>query len=300
MFIGIISGFAAALINCAGYLFSAGFLLHYKSPARLLVISATIMMAVSLFFVWWLFPFGMIPDIWRYMGQVVLTSVLFLLGQGSFFAAMRYFEASRLSSLLGLKIVVLSVIFIISGGMLNLMQISAVFLAAAAAMIFNWAGSGKSPVQGWLLLTVTLCCYSCVDMLETSLVVQVQKYTQWSNLYSAIAVVPLLYGTLGVLVSPALFRYKPDAGQLKRACPYALLWLSSQVLLLCCFAFLQPVFGNVILAPRGIFSVFIGMLLPYFGLAALDSRISRSLWIRRAVAALVMLGAIVLYSFGSM
>ena len=44
----------------------------------------------------------------------------------------------------------------------------------------------------------------------------------------------------------------------------------------------------------------IGAALPLFGLAALDSEISRALWIRRGAAALLMLGAIALYSFASM
>ena len=300
MLMGMLSGFAAALINCAGYLFSAGFLLRYKSPVRLLVISSVVMMLVSIPFVWWLFPFDMVPDIWSYLGQILLTSTLFLLGQGAFFGSMRYFEASRVSSLLGLKIVVLSLIFILSGGVLNWMQIAAVLLAAMAAMIFNWSGSGKSSNQGWLLLLVTLCCYSCVDMLETSLVVKVHEYTQWHKLRSAVAVVPMIYGVLGLIVSPAWLWMRPSVGEVQKAWPYALLWLGSQVLLLCCFAFLQPVFGNVILATRGIFSVLIGMLLPGLGLAALDSTIPASMWIRRAVAALVMLAAIGVYSFGSL
>ena len=150
-----------------------------------------------------------------------------------------------------------------------------------------------------LLLLLTLVAYSSVDMIETDLVVKMREYSGFSTLRSSLAVVPLMYTSIGMICTPALYFFKPDKGQLAKAFPYALLWLSSQVLLLCCFAFLQPVFGNVILATRGIFSVLAGILLPYFGLAALDSKIPVSLWIRRGIAALVMLGAIALYSFGS-
>lgn len=62
------------------------------------------------------------------------------------------------------------------------------------------------------------------------------------------------------------------------------------------FPVLQPVFGNVILSTRGIFSVIAGILLSYFGLSALDSQIPARLWLKRIIAALVMLGAIILYS----
>lgn len=299
MFFGIITGFATALINSAGYLFSSRFLLYYKSPVRLLIMASMLMMLISLPFMIWLCPFALIPDLPVYLGETVLSGLLFLLGQGAFFGALRFFEASRLSSLLGLKIIVLSIIFVIFGGVLNLWQCTAVVLAALSALMFNWSGSQKSSLKGWALLLITLVAYSCVDMLETDLVVKMQEYTGFSPLRSSLAVVPLMYAVLGAMCLPGLFFYKPDKGQLGKAFPYALLWLLSQVLLLCCYTFLKPVFGNVILATRGIFSVLAGAVLPCFGLAALDSKIPASLWIRRGIAALVMLGAIALYSFAS-
>lgn len=61
----------------------------------------------------------------------------------------------------------------------------------------------------------------------------------------------------------------------------AVLWIASQVMLMACFALLLPVFANVILATRGIFSVLLGVLLPAFGLSKFDSRISRAQWIKR-------------------
>ena len=300
MFLGILSGFATALINTAGYLFSSRFLLHYNNPVRLLIMSSLVMMLISLPFMILLCPFSMLPDPLLYLGEVVISCSLFLIGQGAFFGALRFFEASRLSSLLGLKIIVLSIIFVIFGGALNSMQILAVALATVAALLFNWSGTQKSSIKGWLLLIVTLIAYSSVDMFETDMVVKMQQYTGFSSLRSSLAVVPLMYTVLGVLCLPALFFFKPDKKQLTYAFPYALLWLISQVLLLCCYAFLRPVFGNVILATRGIFSVLAGAALPYFGLAALDSAIPLSMWIRRGIAALVMLGAIALYSFASL
>lgn len=300
MITGIIAGFAAALVNTAGYLFNARFLLYYKSPVRLLVLSALMMMLICLPFVLIFFPFSAMPSLIAYTGETILACILFLVGQGSFFGALKYIEASRISSLLGLKIVVLSAIFILTGGTLNLLQISAVIIATAAALIFNWSGAAKTSIKGWLFLLVTLCCYSMVDMVETDLVVTVDKITSWGKFRSALVVVPFIYSWLGILTLPLLFYCRPSRDQINKVTPYAVLWLISQVSLLCCFAFLRPVFGNVILATRGIFSVFAGFLLPRFGLAALDSRIPLSLWLRRIVAALLMLGAITLYSFATL
>lgn len=296
MFWGIISGFSTALLNTAGYIFCSRFLLYYKNPFRLLAMASLVMMFLSLPLVLLLCPFKMIPDFWNYLGKVVLAGTMYLIAQGAFFAAMRHFEASRISSLLSLKVIVLSIIFIICGGSLNLLQILAVAMASFSAMIFNWSGSQKSSAKGWLWLLVTLVFYSFEDIVETDLVLQMHNFTGYSKLYSAILTVPLMYSVLGVITAPMLFFFKPDRDQVKKVFPYAALWLISQMTLLCCYAFLQPVFGNVILSTRGIFSVIAGMLLSYFGLAALDSQIPLKLWLRRIAAALVMLGAIILYS----
>lgn len=300
MFWGIISGFSTALLNTAGYLFCSRFLLYYKNPVRLLTMASLVMMVLSLPLVLWLCPFGMIPSLWSFLGKVVLAGLTYLIAQGAFFAAMRHFEASRISSLLSLKVIVLSVIFIFFGNKLNCLQILAVVTASVSAMLFNWSGPQKSSVKGWLWLLTVLVFYSLEDMVETDLVLQMHTFTGYGKLYSAILTVPLMYSVLGVLTAPLLFFFKPDRDQVKKVFPYAALWLVSQMTLLCCYAFLTPVFGNVILSTRGIFSVIAGMLLPYFGLAALDSKIPAKLWIRRIAAAMVMLGAIILYSLASL
>ena len=66
-----------------------------------------------------------------------------------------------------------------------------------------------------------------------------------------------------------------------------------------CFALVAPVFGNVILASRGIFSVLLGALLAVIGIRGVDANISKKQWIRRAIAALLMVLAIGIYSFST-
>lgn len=296
----MLCGFGAAIINSAGYLCNARFLLLFKSPVRLLTVATFLMMLICLPFLLIFFPFAVLPCWWKFVLQGVLTSTLFLTGQFCFFAAMRHFEASRIASLLGLKIVVLSAIFIAAGGMLNWMQIAAVAVAAIAGFIFNKAGNFTASWRGWMLLFTTLLCYSLVDMVETDLVAKLTSYGGGGPFFCAFAVVTMVYVILGILTLPVLFFLKPDGRQLLEGMPYAVLWLASQVLIFVCFLNLKPVFGNVILATRGIFSVVAGLLLPYMGMAALDSNIPMRLWVRRIIAALMMIGAIALYSFGSM
>lgn len=296
----ILCGFGAAMINSIGYLFNARFLLFFKSPVRLLIIASFLMMLIALPLMLIFFPFSVLPCWWKYVLQGVCTSALFLAGQGCFFAALRYFEASRIASLLGLKIMVLSIMFLITGGTLNLMQWSAVIIAASAGMIFNWAGNQTVSWRGWVLILMTLVFYSSVDMLETDLVVQMRAYSNTGAFHSSFLVITLVYTLLGILTLPVLIWMKPCRRELLEGAPYAALWLLSQILLFVCFSNLRPVFGNVILAIRGVFSVIAGLLLPYVGLAALDSKIPLRLWIRRIIAAVMMVGAIALYSFASL
>lgn len=299
MLLGILGGVAAAAFNSVDYLFRSRFLLCYKSPVCLLVVGSVTMMVMCLPFLFFLVPFASVPSIGKLILTTLGASCFFLIGQGSFMTALRYMEASRLSSLLGLKILVLSVIFMLSGHWLNRWQLLAVFVAATAAVMFNWTASKPIPWQGWIFLLLTLIGFSVTDMFETSLIEQIRESSDFSNFRSAMAVVPLLYTSLGLLLLPGVFFYKPGKEHFCKAFPHAVLWLISQVFLLACFGMVLPVFGNVILATRGIFSVILGALLPIFGLAALDSQIPAKMWIRRGIAALLMLAAIAIYSFAT-
>jgi len=298
MVIGILFGLGTALLNSCGYLFSARFLNRYNSPIRLLVSGQICMMVMALPFMLFLFPFGSLQDPAGFWTAAGCWLVLFFLGQASFFAALRYFEASRLSSLLGLKIIVLAVIcFTTQGEKLNLWQWCAVILAAAAGMMINWSGSiNRNQFLGWLFVCGTLVCYSVGDINEGKMVLHVVN-SGYSNIYSGVAATSLAYVLLGCVSLPLVFFFRLTKKQCVTAAPYAGLWLLSQVFLFISFSLLLPVFANVILAIRGLFSVIIGAILPFFGLAKYDSKISAKQWIVRGTAALLMLTAIMLYSF---
>ncbi len=296
---GIICILAAAFMNSVGYLASARFMKRYNSPVRLLIVAQVCMMALSIPFLPFVFPFGHVNDMRNYLLVAAGWEAVFIIGQCSFFIAQKYFESSRLSSLLGLKIIVLTVIFItMKSGHVNGGQWLAVVMAAVAAMAFNWSGSGKTDHRGWLFLFITLICYSLADIIETKLITVVRE-SGFGLIRSAFATTFFLYSLLGLLSTPFLFYSRPDWPQVKTAFPYSAIWLCSQIVLLAGYALVKPVFGNVILATRGIFSVLIGAALPLFGLAALDSQIPMRKWIQRGIAAVIMLAAIAVYSFST-
>ncbi len=293
---GIVCGFLAAIFNSFGYLLNTRFLQHYKEEGRLLTYALVSMMLLSLPFMLFVVPFGSIVDPGIFALKVLAWVGVFMLGQGSFFIALRYFEASRLSSLLGLKIIVLAIIFMLfKQGALSPLQWIAIFVSAISAMMFNWSGAGKQNNMGWIFVATTLVMYSMADILETDLVLHMKR-SGLSDLRSAFSVVFLIYPALGLAALPGMIKYRPTVDQFKLAMPYAAMWIMSQLALLMCFAKLMPVFGNVILATRGVFSVILGASLPLFGMASLDSNVSARKWLQRIIAALLMVAAIGMYS----
>ena len=104
---GIIAGFASALLSASSYLGSFGFLRIYRSPVRLTVFSQLAMGMVSLPLLYFVFPRELCEKPWEIVGWLLLWALFFTIGQSAFFAAQRSAEPSRISSLLGLKIIVL-------------------------------------------------------------------------------------------------------------------------------------------------------------------------------------------------
>ena len=299
MIIGIICGFITAILNSVGYLCSANFLKRYNSPIRLLIFAQLVMMLPSIPVFLFLFPFSHLADPGFFILSLLAWIVVFVLGQGSFFMALKYCEASRLSSLLGLKIIVLTIIFMLTKHEFPKMgQSTSVFMAAGAAFLINWTGSFRMSFKGWFFTLSTLVFYSLCDINETNLVLTIVK-SNYGELKASIIATSAIYTVLGFCSLPGLFFLKPTKKQFLLSAPYALLWLSSQVFLMTCFAMVLPVFGNVILASRGLFSVVLGAMLSFVGLQKLDASISKKQWIFRAIAAILMIGAIAVYSFST-
>lgn len=298
MFTGFLSGIAAAFLNAAGYLFSAHFLKKYGSAWDLQVSAQINMLLLSLPLVWFFYP-GPVVNLPEYIFYMTAWVAVFFIGQLSFFMALKYIEASRLSSLLGLKIIVLTVIFMITARLFpNIWKWLAIFIAAAAAVMINWQGNGKINFKGGIFLTCTLICYSFSDICETGLIACMVD-SGYSPFRGALFTTSAAYIALGCTSLPALIKVKITRIQLAAALPYSLLWILSQVFLMVCFAKVAPVFGNVILASRGLFSVVLGGLLMLYTGSKLDADISPRQWLRRGIAAIMMILAIAIYSWAA-
>ena len=138
MWFGVICGFCAALCNTVGYFFSARFLNESSSPLRLLISAQVLMMVLAAPFIAFLYPEGGIGNSGRFAWILAAWLGFFWLGQFGFFTTQKHIEASRLASLLGLKIIILAFIFIaVKGRMPGLWQWVAIVMATTAAVMLS-------------------------------------------------------------------------------------------------------------------------------------------------------------------
>jgi hypothetical protein len=80
------------------------------------------------------------------------------------------------------------------------------------------------------------------------------------------------------------------------ALPYAAFWFLAMVLLFECFLRIGVVFGNIVQSMRGLISIGLGVWVASMGWTHIESHMPRRVFWKRVIAALLMLGAVALYS----
>ncbi len=291
MLFGIITGVLAALGQSCSYIFSRNFAVKFGNPFHLMIYSQLIMGVFALILLPFVFDRQMFRDT-GFILPLVLSALGYLLGQGSFFAAIREVEASRLSSLLGLKLLVLAGINIIFFGVwLNAWQWAAVLVCVTAALLMNWSGGRLS----WkMLMWLFLCCvfYSLSDIFGREMILRLSG----DLVLCALTGTALCYILLGIIAIPLLFLIRRSRAAFLTALPFAVCWFMAMLFLFICFAAVGTVFGNIVQSSRGVISVLLGMVLIRLEMAHLESRMTRRVLFRRIFAALLMMMAIILYT----
>ena len=295
LIVGILSGLVAALMQSCSYLGGRRFLAKDGNAVQLMI-SSLIICGVS---AWLLAPFYWMPEkffTWEMALWLLLTDGGFVLGQWGFFNAQKYIESSRIASLLGLKVLVVTLLTMtFLGERYTIIQYTAIAGAAAAAMLMNWS-KGKLDWKGMNYLFAALSGYATSDLG----VQQVVKLIGGNDPISrGMAGFTLAYGVLliGALAVMPLFKVKWK--MVKGALPQGVCWVISMWGLYVCFGLLGAAFGNVIQASRGVISLILGIILSFFAIQGLEQQQSVGVWLRKTAAALLMFGAIVLYALAA-
>jgi len=296
VFWGILLGLAAAFCQSLSYVFSRLFVTRPGHSASGLFALSHVEMGIVAVAALPFVAAGGAPPAGVYWRPLAGAVFFYLVGQGAMFATLRWTEASRISPLLGLKILVLALIsWLCLGQTVAPLQWLAVVLSVAAAFALNWSGGA---LPGRAAIGVAVCCvgYSLSDLNIRWLV---DALDSEGPLRATLLACCMCYVATGVLGAAFL----PRARNLSwstwvRAAPVALAWMLAMLFLFATFKLIGVVFGNIVQSSRGLVSILMGALIARWGFVALEQRHGAGVLWRRAVAAALMMAAVALYVLG--
>ena len=306
---GLGFGLSGALCQSLSYLATRHFVQRRPSGAsRTLLVLAHVWMgvfsAILLPFVW---PWGAEVDWAAVWLPMVMCAGFYLIGQLGLMMALRHTEPSRVSPLLGFKIVILAFMTAVlgqpggaigAGHGLSLMQWGAVLVCVIATLSLNFSGVAlpRRAIFGLLLAVVT---YSISDWNITILVAAVKQGTHFDHVKASMLAACLTYvvcGIIGVCMLP--LQGSRQWRDWRGALPFSVAWYAGMLCLYASFAYVGVVFGNILQSTRGLMSVVISAFLVRWGLLHLEPVSTRGAFIKRLGAAALMFLAVTLYMQG--
>jgi len=307
MIAGLFSGLGAALFQSLSYLGTRHFA-HNRGTGS----SRQLMVFGHL----WMGVFGAIvlacewPEGWRWLGDVwvpVLQMTLFyLVGQVGMILALRHAEPSRVSPLMGVKIVFLAGLssFLAQPQVaatapvvgLTWMQWAGVILAVVAAVALNYAGVAfKKQAVAAVMLACLAFTVSDWNIARGNVAIRAALPGA-----SILQISFLNVGLAYVLAAVPAMALAPIWGTRKvkdwmDAAPFAVTWFAGMLFLFWCFAEVGPLLGAILQSTRGLMSIIIGSLLIHWGHVHMEPHSSRGVLARRLAAGALMFGAVGLY-----
>lgn len=294
---GILLGLLAAFFQSLSYLCSRQFLeKHQGKSLKLLLISHILMGVVSLLILPFLWD-AVVPAFFSYVLPLFCCALFYFTGQTMFVLALKRTEASRLSPLLGLKVCFIALISVsFLGAGYSPLQWFAIFATVAAGALLNWTGKAP-PAKSVVFILVTCLCYSLSDINIKLLVNTLDLESMYRGTMLAVCMTYCLCGLLCVPVMIVTYK-KSDKSLVLDALPFAITWYLSMFALFSCFGMISVLLGNIVQSTRGIISILVALAVARMGYVHLERRIPGHVFARRIFAAILMLLAIVLFSYG--
>lgn len=306
--LGVGCGLVAAAFSSLSFLISrhhglrAGERGTAAAVLRLLVLSHCLMGAACLPLAWAVWPSAAVAtteDALRAARPLLCSITFYLAGQTCMFLVLGRVNASRVSPLLGLKVLMLAgITSLFMGHVLDWRQWAGVCLSAAAAATLRTSG-GAIPAGSTGLIALACLLFCVSDLCIVGLIDAIQAGWSVGRLHAGLLAMTTTYAACGLLALPVVLLRSPwRRGEWLAAAAYAGAWMTSMVGLYFCFGLIGAVFGNVMQSTRGLMSVAIGAVLAHLGWHELEQRVDRRTLIARAVAAVMMTAAIALYTAG--
>lgn len=299
--LGIFLGLLAAFTQSISYLYSRAYSVkrHTQSTIPLLLISHTLMGGASLL----VLPFVWTPILENpaaYLAPLAGACLPYLLAQGLFFFALKSADASRVAPLLSIKIIFVALLWMVIGKSdtpLTGQQWFAVALSATAAFAFSYTGK-RLPARAIGAMLITVSMYSVSDVYIIKLVEALNPSPDLPpTLNTSCLAATLCYLFCGLITAALLpFLGSKSRADWSAALPFSITWYASMFLFFTCLAWTGPVLGNITLATRGLISIMLGIVIARAGHHHLEQHTPAPIIVRRAIAAILMIGAIVLYT----
>lgn len=272
-------------------MFSRHYLTQYGSPIKMMLASQLMLGVLSAFAL----PFLRF-NVWqlKLLGPLLLVTLSFLVGQVFFLRALTLIESSRMSSIIGLKLIFVPLfLYLFFGYVFNLGQITALALAVAATLLMNYHTGGRFHWSGMGCSVIAVIFFAWSDIGIKFLIKEIDP-----EHFVRAGLIGILMNnvTVVVLLLPWYFKYKLCRNDFKMTAAFTGCWGFGLFCLFVSFGFVGPVFGNVLQSVRGPVGLVLGIAAAHFGMQHLELRNPAIVWIRRALAALFMFLAVVLYA----
>lgn len=294
--LGIAMGLGAALFQSLSYVCCRLYLKHHSDNAiSLLALSHIMMGLVSIPIAVFLWPASM-PALSQYGLSLLGSAGFYLLGQVFLFTAIIHSEPSRVSPLLGLKVLMLSVFGLVFFHQpFTLAKWIAVAFSTVAALLLSY--NGKRLERRFVVLGLLAClCYCLSDMNIKTLV---DHFSFMDGTFKAASMATALCYMVCGLVGAVIVAFKPAFLNRQTwlfAMPFAASWFLGMIFLFSCFGFVGVVYGNILQSTRGIISIVLGFVIAHIiGLESLESKCSKAMILKRIAAAILMTAAVVLF-----
>jgi len=295
-YIAIVAGICAATLQSVSYLFSRGYVMRkYGGPIQLILDSQVFMAVMTLPAV--ALTWGDdVPPIGNYVFPLVACTGMYIAGQLSLFAAMKRIQASRVSPMLGFKIVVTAMLTcLFFDANLSLRQWSGVATAVSAVVLLNFSGGRLSASA--LSAVVSACfCYAVSDIYIGELIHALKPMPLLRASIYATGVSYILSGSLALVALILRRQLHTISRGLRFSLPFALIWLSAMFAFFICVGAVGPVLGNILQSSRGVISILIAIPAVRLGFPMIEPSAPRRVVIQRLIAAVLIIAAVWLYA----
>jgi len=298
--LGWITGFSCAFFHSLCYLASKRHTLRYPGQSMDLLLQGHLLMsliAVPLTLFLWPSPFPPVADVLIFLFG---SSIFYAGGQWFMMEAMRLTEPSRVSPLLGIKVLIMGLFATVAlGHSLSGGQWLALVLCTLGAVSLGRSGR-PLPRAAALRILLAAVCYvlsdSCIERL-----VNVHSVYGLPLLQAGLFSLGLTYSLLGgvaLCVLPLRLRRKtPALPATGSAAPFAAFWILAMAMYYLTLGLVGPVMGVALQSTRGIVSICLGAVVArVFHRHSLEERLAPQIFLLRLTSAILMFGGILLYS----